>query len=207
MLEEHGLPPFEIGQLNDQLSDLKRGNSDALDRILEMVGKRMFALARGIAQNSADAEDIVSESFLKIARGIRSFRDGTNGYAWIMRIVRNTSFDFLRKRKRTATENIDEFFHLTDARYSSDRRDEALMVEEALKKLSKIERGLIYYRYFLDFTVREIAREMNMSKSAAERALQGAEKKLKFFLDENLGDMRDEEGEKVRYKYANYEKG
>lgn len=178
------MPPLDHGQLNDMLRDLKAGNVDALDGILSAIGRRMFALARGIVKNNADAEDVIQECFLKIVRGINSFKDGTNGYAWIMRIVRNTSLDFVRKNKRTATEDLDEFFHLTDERYSADRRHEALLLEEMLQKLSEFERRMIYYRYYLDFTVRDIANETGMSKSAAGRALLSAEEKLKKFLGE-----------------------
>lgn len=178
------MPPFDHGQLNEMLRDLKNGNADALDGILVTVGRRMFALARGIVKNNADAEDVIQECFLKIARSIHSFKDGTNGYAWIMRIVRNTAIDFVRRNKRTATEDLDEFFHLTDERYSADRREEALLFEDALQKLSENERRMIYYRYYLDLTVREIAKETGMSKSAAFRAMESAEAKLKKLLGE-----------------------
>lgn len=175
---------MDHGQLNEMLRDLKNGNAEALDAILATIGRRMFALARGIVGNPADAEDVLSDSFLKIARGVRSFREGTNGYAWVMRIVRNTAFDLLRKRKTAATEDLDAFFHLADERYSADRREEALLLEEAISKLTEAERRLIYYRYYLDLTTREIASETGMSKSAAARALLAAEAKLRAFLGE-----------------------
>ena len=181
------MPPKEHGQLNALLSLLRAGNADALDDIYLAVGRRMYVLARGIV-GSADADDVISESFLKIARGIRSFREDTNGYAWVMRIVRNTAFDFLRKRKVRAEENLDAFFHLTDERYSPERREEALALEAALEKLSEDERKMIYYRYYLDFTVREIAAETGMSKSAVARAAQNAEDKLKNLLQEGQND-------------------
>ena len=43
---------------------------------------------------------------------------------------------------------------------------------------------MIYYRYYLDMTVREIAAETGMSKSAVARAAQNAEEKLKKLLTE-----------------------
>ena len=184
---EEGMPPKEHGQLNALLSLLRAGRADALDDIYLAVGRRMYALARGIV-GAADADDVLSESFLKIARGINSFREDTNGYAWVMRIVRNTAFDLLRKRKVRAEEDLDAFFHLTDERYSPERREEALALECALERLTEDERKMIYYRYYLDFTVREIAAETGMSKSAVARAAQNAEDKLKKLLQEGQSD-------------------
>ena len=183
------MPPKEHGQLNALLSLLREGQAGALDDIYFAVGRRMYALARGIV-GPTDADDVVSESFLKIAKGIRSFREGTNGYAWVMRIVRNTAFDFLRKRKGRAEEDLDAFFHLTDERYAPERREEALALEAAMEKLNDEERKMIYYRYSLDFTVREIAAETGMSKSAVARAAQNAEEKLKKLL---LAGQNDDE--------------
>lgn len=176
------MPPREFEQLNMLLSALSKGDASALDKIYILLGKRMYALAYGFAKNRADAEDILSESFLKIARSISTFRTGTNGYAWVMRVVRSCSLDFLRKRKRVAVENIDDFFHLADERYSPERRAQALIFQEAIGKLPEDLKRMIYYRYYLDFTVREIAADTGMSKSAVQRAMDRAEELLKSYL-------------------------
>lgn len=178
------MPPLDHGQLNEMLRDMRNGNADAVEGVYLTVGRRMFALAIGIVKNRADAEDVVQESLLKLVRSVSSFREGTNGYAWVMRIVRNTALDRLRSNRRAATEDLDAFFSLADERYSEDRREEALLLENALALLSEEEKRMIYYRYYLDLTVREIARETGMSKSAAARALLRAEEKLRELLHE-----------------------
>ncbi len=173
--------PFDSAQLNRLIRRVALGDGSALDEILGLVGKRMYALARGITGSHADAEDVVSDSFLKLVRSAPSFKEG-NGYAYVMRIVRNTALDFLRKNKRTATENIDELFSLADERYSPEHREEALLLESAIGRLPPLEKRMIYYRYYLDLTVREIAREEGIGKSSAERAVVRAEELLKKFL-------------------------
>ena len=146
------MPPLDLEQLNRLIVMVAEGNAAALDGIFALVGKRMFVLARGIVRREADAEDVLSESFLKIARFARSFRPGTNGYAWCMRIARNTALDFLRQRK--------------------------IRAEAAMQHLDREEKRLIYFRYYLDLTVRDIAKELDVGKSTAARRLQAAEQKL-----------------------------
>lgn len=45
-------------QLDSLLLLLRGGNTEALDGIWACIGGRMFALARGIVKNRADAEDV-----------------------------------------------------------------------------------------------------------------------------------------------------
>ena len=182
------MAPVDLTQLNVLLVSLRRGNADALDGIYFLLGGRMLALARGIVRNRADAEDVVSDSFIKLARGIGSYRSGTNGYAFVMRIVRNTAFDLLRRRKARAEEDIDAFFHLTDGRYDAGRIERAVLLEDAVGRLSAQERRMIYYRYYLDFTVRETAKETGMSKSAVQRLTVSAENKLRKMLSEGQNE-------------------
>jgi RNA polymerase sigma factor (sigma-70 family) len=69
-----------------------------------------FALARWLAGSASDAEDIVQEACLRAYRGIAGFR-GDNPRAWVMTIVRNTAFTWLRKHRDptlVSMENVDE---------------------------------------------------------------------------------------------------
>jgi RNA polymerase sigma-70 factor, ECF subfamily len=50
----------------------------------------LYNVAMWLARNSADAEDLVQETFLKALRGFGGFEAGTNFKAWIFRILRNT---------------------------------------------------------------------------------------------------------------------
>ena len=173
--------PYDSAQLNSLIQRIKRGDAAALDEIFALMGKRMVALARGIVGSQADAEDVVSESFLKLVKYASSYREG-NAYGFLMRIVRNTALDYLRRNRRTATEDIDAIFSLADERYSPEKREDALFLERAVRSLPPLEKRIIYYRYYLDYTVREIAREENISKSSAERAISRAEEMLKKSL-------------------------
>jgi RNA polymerase sigma-70 factor, ECF subfamily len=68
-----------------------------------------FRLARWLAGSSADAEDIVQEASLRAFKSIRSFSGG-NARAWVLTIVRNTSYTWFAKNRPQAvvlTEDLD----------------------------------------------------------------------------------------------------
>lgn len=175
-------------KLNSLICEVAAGRADSLDGIYYLAGKRMYAAAYVLTGDRPSAEDVVSDSFIKIARFAKRYDGSGDPLGWILKIVRNTALDFLRKRKRRAEVSTEEFFSLTDDSYSPERRETAVMMEAALKKLDESERRVIYYKYYLEMTVREIAAAANLSRSSAQRLIQRAEENLKILLNGGTND-------------------
>jgi len=57
-----------------------------------------YNLARWLTRDPHDAQDIVQEACLRALRGFANFR-GEDGRAWLLTIVRNTSYTWLKKRR------------------------------------------------------------------------------------------------------------
>jgi RNA polymerase sigma factor (sigma-70 family) len=69
-----------------------------------------FRLARWLAGSRADAEDIVQEASLRAFKGIGTF-SGASARAWVLTIVRNTSYSWLAKNRPAAvvlTDDLDQ---------------------------------------------------------------------------------------------------
>lgn len=158
------------------------GRADCLDGIYSVAGKRMFAVALSVVGKNF-AEDVVHDAFIKIARFAKRYERGTNAYGWILKITRNIALDYLKKRKAHPEVSEEEFYSLTSADYSPEKRENAILLEQAISILEKDERQIIYLKYYIDMTVREIASEMRISKSAAQRLIERAENKLKNILE------------------------
>jgi RNA polymerase sigma factor (sigma-70 family) len=66
-----------------------------------------YGLARWVTGNSADAEDVVQDACLRAFRGIGGFAGG-NSRAWVLTIVRNAAYDWLRKNRSPALVLVDD---------------------------------------------------------------------------------------------------
>ncbi|HEY4921847.1 MAG TPA: sigma-70 family RNA polymerase sigma factor [Xanthobacteraceae bacterium] len=69
-----------------------------------------YALARWLARNDSDAEDIVQEACLRAFRGIAGFGN-INARGWVLSIVRNTAYTWLKRHrdpKLVAVDSIEE---------------------------------------------------------------------------------------------------
>ncbi|MGZ4779701.1 MAG: RNA polymerase sigma factor [Thermoanaerobaculia bacterium] len=84
------------------------GESSAFEKIYRTFGERMKSIAFHHLGNVADAEDAVQETFLKAHRGASTYSGEAAFSTWLYRILVNTCYDHLRRRKRRPEESLDE---------------------------------------------------------------------------------------------------
>ena len=66
-----------------------------------------YRLARWLTANGTDAEDVVQDASLRAFRAIRSYAGG-NPRAWLLSIVRNTAYSWLRKNRPATIVPVDD---------------------------------------------------------------------------------------------------
>jgi RNA polymerase sigma factor (sigma-70 family) len=66
-----------------------------------------FSLARWITSKRADAEDVVQDACLRAFRAIGSVGDG-NARPWMLTVVRNTAYTWLRKNRPSAVLAVED---------------------------------------------------------------------------------------------------
>jgi RNA polymerase sigma factor (sigma-70 family) len=92
-----------------------------------------YGLARWVTGNSADAEDVVQEACLRAFRGIGGFSGG-NSRAWVLTIVRNAAYDWLRKNRSSAVVNVEDIAAIerkADDATAADNNPEAALIARA----------------------------------------------------------------------------
>jgi RNA polymerase sigma-70 factor (ECF subfamily) len=119
-----------------------------------------YNLARLIMRNAQDAEDVVQESYLKALRAFSGFR-GEAARSWLLAIVRNTCFTWLRDNRPYAeqSEYHDER-HVSDAptpESESLGNERAQAVNRCVQQLPSDFREAIVLREMEELSYREIA--------------------------------------------------
>src|SRR5881394_4340486 len=68
-------------------------------------------LAKWLLRNEQDAQDVVQEAYLRAFKSFAGFH-GSNGRAWLLKVVRNTSYTLLKKNRAVdITTTFDEEIH------------------------------------------------------------------------------------------------
>jgi RNA polymerase sigma-70 factor, ECF subfamily len=119
-------------------------------------------LARWLARNAQDAEDVVQEAYLRAFEAYESFR-GQSAKAWLLAIVRNTFFSRLRRAAAAGEPaEFDEQLHIP-ARPADDPETLALkeadsrLLAAALEELPEEYREAIVLRELEELSYKEIA--------------------------------------------------
>src|SRR5438045_7048755 len=84
-------------------------------------------LAKWLLRNEEDAQDVVQEAYLRAFKSFGGFH-GSNGRAWLLTIVRNTSYTLLKKNRAVdLTTTFDEEIHA----FGHDSASPATILEHA----------------------------------------------------------------------------
>ena len=121
-----------------------------------------YNLARWLVPNDDDAADILQDACLRAMNAFDGYRGG-NARAWILTIVRNTAYNFIRDRKAVAETPIDDGV-LAGISSNEDNPERRLIREadanelrEAIQQLAPEYREAIVLREMEEMTYKEIA--------------------------------------------------
>jgi len=119
-------------------------------------------LARWLLRNEQDTQDVVQEAYLRAFKSFAGFH-GSNGRAWLLTIVRNTSYTLLKKNRAVdLTTTFDEEIHA--AGYESvspatilEHSENAELIREAMDELPVEFREILTLRHQEGLSYKEIA--------------------------------------------------
>ncbi|MDZ7934497.1 MAG: sigma-70 family RNA polymerase sigma factor [Emticicia sp.] len=161
----------------DHISHLKKRHPNAQKLFFEQYGSTFYRTAYRYVHERADAEDLTSDSFIKIFEVVsnqKDFNDLNHFLAWCKRIVINESLGFLRKKVNFSMLKVDEIdeFVSVDASFVNE-----LEAQDINKMIAKLPIGCrtVFSLFALEgFSHEEIANQLQItigtSKSQASRA-------------------------------------
>ena len=164
-------------KINRCIAEISDGDYSALEILSSLVSTRMLSVAQSVLHQRSLSEDAVQDAFVKIVDNAKRFDKQTNGYAWICKITQNCALNVLRR-----AENIDDCFFLADSSDPFGLSENTVTLQNALSVLDETEKKVVYQKYFMDFTVRDIAAALGMPKSTVQRTVDRAESKLRQYL-------------------------
>ena len=149
-------------------------------------------LAKWLLRNEQDAQDVVQEAYLRALKSFGGFH-GSNGRAWLLTIVRNTSYTLMKKNRAVdLTTTFDEERHATDYESANpaallEQTEDAELVREAMDHLPAEFREILVLRHLEGLSYKEIADIAQIPPGTVMSRLARARGKLKEYLAARIG--------------------
>jgi RNA polymerase sigma-70 factor, ECF subfamily len=144
-------------------------------------------LARWLLRNEQDAQDVVQEAYLRAFKSFSGFH-GSNGRAWLLTIVRNTSYTFLKKNKAVdLTTPFDDEIHAIDHESANpttilEHVEDAELMRNAIDKLPAEFREILTLRHQEGLSYKKISEIAQLAPGTVMSRLARARAKLREYF-------------------------
>lgn len=170
---------------------LMQRDEDAIPKMEETYGAYCTRIARNILDDPNDAEEILSDTWLRVWNAIPP-ENPASLKLYIGRITRNLSFDRFRNQSRKIRYNgelplaLEELSECIGTACTPETALEAKELQQAVSRflgtLSKRDRQIFLLRYYYVETAEEISKRFSIRPPLVRTVLSRTRKKLKVYL-------------------------
>lgn len=190
------LPFRRPGRPGDPASDQELvelvldGHGDAYAVLVRRYQEGLYRHALGMALDADAAADLVQDAFVNAYRRLNKCRDRSRFGAWVFRILRNRSLDYLKERRRKDLSLHDHHALVAtgDGPDSDlDRRILGDALARALQALPEPQREAFLLKHVQDLSYEEMAEVVGASESALRMRVLRARETLQLVLGTDVG--------------------
>jgi len=170
----------------------QRGDTEALNVLLESCRTRLYFLALRILRRPQDAEDAVQEAMLAAFTHLQRFQGRADFLTWASQILINAALQHIRKSRNRPTVALDQIHGEFDAASYSEylrdpqpspeeqlqRREHWQIFEKALYKLPLESRRLVELCKFSDYSMKEVSTSLGLPVSTPKVRLHRGKRAL-----------------------------
>jgi RNA polymerase sigma-70 factor (ECF subfamily) len=146
-----------------------------------------YNLARWLVGRDEDAQDVVQDAYVRALKGFKGFR-GDNARAWLLAIVRNAAYTWLKKHaKQSHTVPFDPAVHATTTGKplcGASHEERVKQFDEALNRLPVEMREILLLREIEGWSYKQLASTLNLPPDAVMSCLRRARQRLQQELAE-----------------------
>jgi RNA polymerase sigma-70 factor, ECF subfamily len=184
------MAPEKLAELMEQV---RAKNAAAFGMLYDATVAKVFAMARNMLRNKADAEDMVCEVYEQAWQQAERFDpERGNALAWLLTICRSRCLDTLRQR-RVRQAHIARGQHELHGETDDNPRDllqqlqSGTAIHAALARLAPVRQRMISLAFFRDLSHQEIAKAMKMPLGTVKSHLRRAVVELRSALAAEAG--------------------
>ncbi len=157
------------------MQQIRGREADALSRVYDLYSTVVFSVAMRVLRDSAAAEDVMQEVFLKLWQQPESFADHRGSLCgWLAVVARNRAIDKIRGSRRL--ENVDDLQLSNNIDLGADAEREIMLgkVRVVLEKMPADQRQAVEMAFFEGHTHTEIAQQTGQPLGTVKTRIRSA---------------------------------
>lgn len=119
--------------------------------------KDVYQFILSLSKNSAIAEDIVQDTFIKALKNVKNLRDNTKLKPWLFQIAKNTYLTYVSKNVKNISIDEIEIASSNNEETEFLNKDTVKRVRHLLHKMKDPYKEVFYLRVFANLSFKEIA--------------------------------------------------
>ena len=169
----------------------KNRDQHAFTCLFKFFGPKIQNIARSKFPNESQAGEVVQETMSNVWKKAHLFnQDKGAATTWVYTIMRNVTFDMLRKVKSNKEDNLsDDIWPLAESMISDDDTFndhlENQQLLSGIEKLPEAQQQVVKGFYFMELSQEDLAKHLNLPLGTIKSRLRLALAKLKMQLGEN----------------------
>lgn len=177
--------------------NILNGDPKSLDALIDTYSGEVYRLVYQILKdtgNRQDIEECCSDSFLDCWNNIHQYKPELAPFKTFV-LMKAKYIALERRRKLSRKKTIYSFESLAEKGVADEsnalpenklvEKEQRQCIQQALQKLSPLDKKLVYKRYFLHEEISDLAAENNLSREAVDTRLWRARKFLKSYLQKH----------------------
>ena len=168
------------------------GDEGGLDVIVDEYGDRLLRYINSYVHDEMTAEDLLSETFLKLIVRRPRLRGDTLFKTYLFAVGRNEALQWLRKKRREVS--LEEWLpdrQAADAYDSVSQKEKRLALYRALELISPLYREVLYLTYFEQLSCREVAEVLRKSSRQVTNLLYRGKQALRAVMEREGVEYED----------------
>ncbi|MBL6446962.1 sigma-70 family RNA polymerase sigma factor [Fulvivirga sp. 29W222] len=167
---------------------------------IDLQGELFRFISRKI-QDSATAQDILQDVFIKVYLHVEQLNDGHRLTSWVYQITRNTISDYYKKRP--------EISGLKNDNWPEEEKEDDLYsslsncINSKIASFSQADRDVMLLTYFKGYSQKDLATFLDMSYSGTKNKVQRLRSKLKDSILNCEHVEADSTGNVINYQKNN----
>ena len=162
------------------------GDDTGITEIIKDYKDSLTLYINGYVNNIFVAEDLMEETFFKLATKRPRFSGKSLFKTWLYTIARNVTLDYLRHNSKSASDSIDEYSNCLAEEINVEKecliKEQRILLHRTMRKLKPEYFQVLYLIYFEGFSNTDVAAIMKKNKRQIENLIYRAKGSLKSEL-------------------------